>query len=95
MDKELYNITFFSQTISNTTRVTGKTVCLMALVKHIITMVIFIRDISLTDKEKATAHMSSIKSTDMKANGKITHFLLRESYLETGNCSSKGNLTMD
>lgn len=94
-DKDHSNTMSFNPTISNITKVTGKTVCLMVQVKPITIMAISTKAIFLTVKDKAMAHTSSIKSTDTKANGKIIPSPEKENFSEMDNSSFKASSKMD
>lgn len=75
--------------------VNGKIAFRMEMLTHIIIMVMFIKEIFATDKDKVLDLMFSIKFIDMKVNGKIIHFLERENYLEMDNYFLKGSFKMD
>lgn len=94
MEKVHLTIMFTNQMTLNIIKVHGKTVCLMAQVKHIIITEIFIKEISQMDKDKVMDHMYSIKFINMKVNGKIILFMEKENYLEMVNCFLKDNFKM-
>ena len=94
MEKEPLSTMCLNLMISNITKVTGKMECPMAQAKPITIMATYTKGISLTAKDKATAHTFSTKSIDTKANGEITHSQEKENFSEMENFSSKENSKM-